>query len=168
MNCLRVNQLLSAYIDHELDGGEMLSIRDHLSSCEQCSREYGKLRSTKRILSSLSAKEPESQLVEKIRWSFKNSDLGEITSGSHAAAIHWNNWNLIPRWSICGWAIAIVLLLGLVWPRNIHINQESLEMDRDACIVQHSAYQSFQPLGGGISTDNASNEARIRFAELNR
>ena len=36
MNCGRVSNQLSAYIDRELTGAEMLSVRGHLGDCDSC------------------------------------------------------------------------------------------------------------------------------------
>lgn len=59
MNCRRVSNLLSAYLDAELAGAEMLDIRDHLSRCPFCAREYEGLRQTKRLLGALALRMPE-------------------------------------------------------------------------------------------------------------
>lgn len=53
MNCRRINSLLSAYLDSELTGAEMLSVRDHLDRCDACREEYEALRETKRLVASL-------------------------------------------------------------------------------------------------------------------
>lgn len=59
LNCRRVSNLLSAYLDAELAGTEMLDIRDHLSRCPSCAREYDELRQTKRLLGTLALRTPE-------------------------------------------------------------------------------------------------------------
>lgn len=53
MNCRRIQSALSAYIDGELTGEEMLLIRRHLSDCEFCSDEYNSLQVVKKLLGSL-------------------------------------------------------------------------------------------------------------------
>ena len=57
MNCRRTSTLLSAYIDRELTGHEMLLIRDHLSSCRACGEEYESLRLLKQLLGALPQQE---------------------------------------------------------------------------------------------------------------
>lgn len=47
MNCRRVVNLISPYVDGELTGAEMLAIRRHLGECPECSEEYESLRMTK-------------------------------------------------------------------------------------------------------------------------
>lgn len=58
MNCSRITNLLSAYIDGELTGQEMLEIRHHLASCNECQDEYESLRSTKQMMSHLRRMSP--------------------------------------------------------------------------------------------------------------
>lgn len=50
MNCKTAQDLLSAYIDGELAGGEMNRIRRHLHDCECCQREETELRILKDLL----------------------------------------------------------------------------------------------------------------------
>ena len=67
MNCRNVLHKLSAYIDGELTGAEMLSIRSHLSKCSDCSREERSFqRAFKRLLGSLPCVEPPSGLEERL------------------------------------------------------------------------------------------------------
>ena len=47
MHCGRVSNLLSAYIDRELAGAEMLPIRHHLDVCPGCAAEHESLRRVK-------------------------------------------------------------------------------------------------------------------------
>ena len=62
MNCRRINGLLSAYLDSELTGAEMLEIRAHLDQCGGCLHEYETLRETKRLVASLASKAPRAEL----------------------------------------------------------------------------------------------------------
>jgi anti-sigma factor RsiW len=47
MNCHRVVNLMSAFVDGELTGAEMLAIRRHITQCPDCSEEYESLKMTK-------------------------------------------------------------------------------------------------------------------------
>jgi hypothetical protein len=62
LNCRRVNSLLSAYIDSELTGEEMLAIRAHLDICPPCRLEHQTLSETKRLVASLALKTPRAEL----------------------------------------------------------------------------------------------------------
>lgn len=53
MNCHRVVNLISAYVDGELTGAEMLEIRRHLSECSECMEEYESIRMTKLVVTRL-------------------------------------------------------------------------------------------------------------------
>ena len=66
MNCRRVSSLISAYIDGELTGLEMLEMRRHFDGCRSCKLQYESLRYTKQILSRLSYAEPRAGLAEQI------------------------------------------------------------------------------------------------------
>ncbi len=66
MNCRKVMNLISAYIDGELTGAEMLAIRRHLSECSECTREYESLRGLKEAMSRLRTVVPRKDLAAAV------------------------------------------------------------------------------------------------------
>ena len=62
MNCRRINGLLSAYIDRELTGTDMLEVRQHLRDCPVCQLEHQSLHDTKRLLNCLAQRLPRPEL----------------------------------------------------------------------------------------------------------
>lgn len=64
MNCRKASSLLSAYIDRELTGMEMLEVRAHVEECDGCRAEQESLSHTKRLLSSLSYTTPRAELEQ--------------------------------------------------------------------------------------------------------
>jgi anti-sigma factor RsiW len=50
MSCNSIQQKLSAYLDGELSGFEMLDVRNHLNGCPTCAAEANELRAIKSIL----------------------------------------------------------------------------------------------------------------------
>ncbi|MDW8291006.1 MAG: zf-HC2 domain-containing protein [Armatimonadota bacterium] len=70
MNCGKVQNMLSCYIDRELPGVDMLHIQRHLDACPECRREYQTLLVVKRLLSEMPVVSPpdslEERLVEKV------------------------------------------------------------------------------------------------------
>jgi predicted anti-sigma-YlaC factor YlaD len=54
--------LLSAYLDGELTGEDMLGIRAHLEDCSYCAKEHTTLLETKRLVASLAYKAPRADL----------------------------------------------------------------------------------------------------------
>ncbi len=72
MNCRKVNQQLSAYMDGELPGVEHRQVFEHIARCEECRTEYEALLQTKRLLGAMRQKAPradlEHRLVYHIAW----------------------------------------------------------------------------------------------------
>jgi len=66
MNCRQVSRLVSAYMDGELTGTEMLQIRRHLDGCRACTLQYESLRYTKHLVARLSYAEPRAGFAERI------------------------------------------------------------------------------------------------------
>jgi len=66
MNCRHIINKLSAYLDGELTGEEMLMIRRHVNECESCSNELATVRKTKLLLSRLRTAMPREELLGDI------------------------------------------------------------------------------------------------------
>ena len=58
VNCRHVRALLSAYLDSELTGYEMIAIRDHLAACPACSEERCSLARVRAVLRALPQADP--------------------------------------------------------------------------------------------------------------
>ncbi len=71
MACGRVRNLLSAYLDRELCGDEMLSVRRHLGDCLDCRAEHDGLTRVRRILHALPAAEPRRGAEDRVIRSLK-------------------------------------------------------------------------------------------------
>jgi len=66
MNCHRVQSLISAYVDCELPGVEMLAIRQHLNQCSECNSEFESLLSIKRAFGTMQPRPPAADLPVRI------------------------------------------------------------------------------------------------------
>lgn len=84
MNCKNAQSLLSAYIDEELSGREMLDLRAHLSDCTECSEELRCVEAVRQVLGGTPVPEPspdfEDRLVSSVlRATHPNSDNKKIS-----------------------------------------------------------------------------------------
>lgn len=75
MNCRRVVSLMSAYVDGELAGREMLAIRRHISECPDCAEEYESIRFTKESLARMRTVTPREGLASDIIASITEADV---------------------------------------------------------------------------------------------
>lgn len=66
MNCHRVTSLISAYVDGELTGVEMLEIRRHLSDCADCAQGYEDIRVMKHAVARLGSVAPREDFAASI------------------------------------------------------------------------------------------------------
>lgn len=66
MNCRRVESLMSAYIDGELTGAEMLEIRGHIDECAECAREHESIKLTKQMIFRLATVKPREDFAASI------------------------------------------------------------------------------------------------------
>lgn len=66
MNCQFSHNRLSAYLDRELTGDQMIAVRTHVDQCDECLRELAALRSIKHGLRDLPMVEPRETLAADI------------------------------------------------------------------------------------------------------
>lgn len=111
MNCHKVQSLVSAYVDGELSGHEMLAIRQHLADCRECTAEYESLLSLKRMYGRLQPKYPRADLATKIC-----SELDRLYQPTHERWVGLLKRYLHPfparvRFAAAGLAILAALLM---------------------------------------------------------
>jgi anti-sigma factor RsiW len=66
MNCKNAQSLLSAYIDEELTGREMLELRTHLAECAECSEELKCVEAVRRLLGGSPVPEPSADFEDRL------------------------------------------------------------------------------------------------------
>lgn len=66
MNCQKVQNLISAYVDCELSGQDMLAVRHHLSKCDECNLEFESVLTIKRSLGAMRTPRPSANLAVNI------------------------------------------------------------------------------------------------------
>ncbi|MGI6295913.1 MAG: anti-sigma factor family protein [Armatimonadota bacterium] len=154
MNCRRVVNLISAYVDGELTGAEMLDIRSHLRECPDCAEEYESIRATKLMVARLNTITPRADLAASIM-----HRLNQINTPPHQRALSRMSSYLARKLSpvvaalaVSGMAFAFLAIGGqskLVSnndvmanaPIDLHAQQVSLvpEMPESAMLYSNSA-----------------------------
>jgi len=66
VSCRRIRSLLSAYIDGELTGYDMLAVREHIATCCDCQEERESLLTVKRLLGSMCDPVPDPTFVRQL------------------------------------------------------------------------------------------------------
>src|SRR5207247_1934911 len=108
MHCGRVSNLLSAYLDRELAGAEMLQIRRHLDDCSGCAAEHAALSRVKGMLSGAPAPEPAGDPVAAVmrRWAERSEAAPVAPYGGRVSPFlrRWRRprFSLPPAWQRCG------------------------------------------------------------------
>jgi anti-sigma factor RsiW len=125
MNCGRVSNQLSAYIDRELTGVEMLHVRRHLDDCDRCRSEYEALCRMKTLLGGLRTAEPGPDFVAGTlrRWQGQQALGGRRSPAARRRALAAGRFRIeaLSRWRLPSetWRLSLglstaVLAAGLV------------------------------------------------------
>ncbi len=54
----RVNELISSYLDNELDEGQRREVEEHIERCPECRKEYGEMARFEEVMRKMSLKQP--------------------------------------------------------------------------------------------------------------
>jgi anti-sigma factor RsiW len=156
MNCRSVQQQLSAYVDRELAGREMLEIRSHLSACSRCAAEEEDIRTLKSLLAGVPTVEPLPGFEQRLR-----VGIAQDLQSRHRG-IRWPVFSAVAALS----AAATLLVLQLTTPRNSfesrpagNFAQQPTSISRQIQVDQAS-FMSHDPLSGGqvvFATNNERN-----------
>ena len=76
--CKKYKGLLMGLIDQELSPEEASEVNKHLHRCERCREEYEQLQETCNKIESISIKEPEDKILEKL-WRSPYSRISKIS-----------------------------------------------------------------------------------------
>jgi anti-sigma factor RsiW len=67
----RAQELLSDYLEGELEAADRVAVEAHLSGCEECRRDLESLQATLQALSRLAAAEPSPDFMDEVRKKLK-------------------------------------------------------------------------------------------------
>lgn len=140
MNCRYVHARLSAYIDGELAGSEMLAIRSHVGRCRDCGQEETELRAFKRALGSMPSIAPSEGFEDRLLRAVRTSELG---------APAWGGLRFAPYVAALGVLVLLVTVVD-IRPKPEQRAQskpaaaQSFELSRDQAYVAGT-----DPLGVG-------------------
>lgn len=113
MNCRKVNQLLSAYMDGELRGIEHRQVFEHVSRCTECSHEYESFLQMKRMLGCMRTQHPSLDLRERISYAVT---WDEAQSANRRPAMVWMRMRMQTTDLLAspqGLGLAAIAVLGL-------------------------------------------------------
>lgn len=141
MNCKQINTKLSAYLDGELDGTEMLLVRSHLTDCGDCRTELEMLRRVKQMLGELAMPEVPTHLESRLMESVFASDKKPKISAA-------SPWKLVVASGLATAAAVLALLQFFAVPPQ---GEPSIvQRDVSGAIARDQAIQAGpDPLSGG-------------------
>ncbi len=144
MNCRRISSLISAYIDGELTGEEMLEIRRHLHDCGSCQEQYESLRDTKQAIAHLAYAEPRSGLAERI-----SALLGEVQIPGYQRVLNgirvYTKSRLTPVAAGCA-AFGVAIMLLVFHAPSEEYSVADYSVDYPPAVAAQTEYASPYPL----------------------
>ncbi|MDQ2985213.1 MAG: zf-HC2 domain-containing protein [Armatimonadota bacterium] len=82
MNCSFVSSRMSCYIDGELPGDEMLSLRRHVESCASCRKQFETEKRLKRVLGTLPEREASPDFEGRLMAAVRQAGAGQSESSA--------------------------------------------------------------------------------------
>lgn len=152
MTCEEIKELLSAYADGELVSQEKLLVQVHVSSCENCSRLAGELKSLKLALSRVPQKELPDMFMASLKQKMLPAGwLVPVPGASVSAGAGKRSYLLDAAWK---WAFPLVasaalFLLAASFALQSKVN---VQPDPDQFFLKAHAHAALKnPLGEPVS-----------------
>lgn len=139
MNCERVRNLISAYLDRELPSEEARLIRAHLVTCAACNRELEAEAAVKESLGRLGSHEPPADLLPSVLAQLSGVQLDRRRRPSVGAL----------RWAAVGAAAAVLLAL----PAIRQYRSAEYVVEAEALYRRHSLVRAGRPLADRALSD---------------
>jgi Putative zinc-finger len=154
MNCRKARPLFSSYLDGAVSGVEMHEVSRHLDQCEACKTEYGRLETTRILLSSLGHKQAPPDLAVRIRITLASARTRTWRGSLRGRMVRLQNVLdafLLP--ATAGMATAMVFFAGLIGffvpPVSANPGDDVPTMFYTPPRLESSAYVD----GGGLDLD---------------
>jgi len=140
MNCKNAHSLLSAYLDDELTGIEMLEIREHLNVCGPCAEELQSVEGVKRLLSASPVPEPSAD--------FENRLVTRVLSATSIPAEERKISALTLTGIAAASMLATMLLLNSLHREAPAISEQNDNIPSDLMRQERAFGASLDPMGG--------------------
>ncbi|MHB1459450.1 MAG: anti-sigma factor family protein [Armatimonadota bacterium] len=160
MNCRKVQNLISAYIDSELTGMEMLAIRDHVNHCANCNQEYKSLLRLKRCFGRMQSKQPADHLSVKICSVISYESNKKSRKPFALPRLHLNFFTTKFRYAAVGAGILSMLILissGMITTSS-HKNSSEYHMELSSLINDNNILTGYHE---DQSPSSSTNDIRI-------
>jgi predicted anti-sigma-YlaC factor YlaD len=142
MNCEKAKRNLSAYLDSELDGSQMIAIQYHLRECETCQREFDSYRQLKSDLGRLKAVAPDTDLLLRLKATIAEQPEPVVAAPQKQFA--WGRWAMAAA-ACAGLAMAVMFQRGTVPASSGKLKNPPAEL----VMEDHMVTGGFDPFGGG-------------------
>ena len=138
MNCEKIKELLSRYIDDQLEKDDRAMVEEHLQSCEQCTEHYEKLLALGRMVDDFDVEGDESYWTEQ-----KDAVLDKIDKleEEKVVPIGRSYRTLIYKLAAVAASVALLAFISIHELEKVHPNsgifkkEQSSEMPRTAPVM---------------------------------
>lgn len=166
MNCDKINNLISAYIDNELNAQEMSLIQFHLKNCEECTLEYQNLLEAKNILGGLIKKPlPENYVFNLQNKIYKLSRQNKIKNFIKKIflnpEISFNSFKNYKVQFLLTFSTLVLFVFALMFAWNTTKAKKSLPLDPHYYISEHNNNLLSHPLNENVFLN--SEDASLQY-----
>ncbi|MCC6442909.1 MAG: zf-HC2 domain-containing protein [Armatimonadetes bacterium] len=164
MSCSRIQRILSAYVDSELDGREMLAVRGHLRECAECRRYFDRLAMMKRLFSYMPCRRPDPDSIERVTLLLRSA-TPESRNSLLEILQEWLYSARRPGW-IAGMAAGLAVgMMLFASPAHEPPSRQTATLLRDY-LMRHSAFPFQVDRTPGGAPDVLSGDARLYMVEV--
>lgn len=165
MDCEKIKELLSRYIDDQLEKDDRALVEEHLKSCAQCTEHYEKLLALGRMVDDFDVEGDESYWMEQ-----KDAVLDQIEKlgDEKIVPVRRNYRSLVYKLAAVAASVALLAFISIHELEKVHPNsgifkkEQSSEMPRTAPVMY-----SPQPVGKMDTASGEKNKLSEKYKDHN-
>lgn len=134
MNCLKVEEQFSAYLEDELDYQAVRAFEDHLSACESCHREFTLFRESLNLLHQLPQIEPSTEFDASLQVRLADTQIEPIPLWRRVLEPFHGQIRL----ALSGIAVLLVMVTGFYFYQKTPTKSQPVEIAAAPETLRHA------------------------------
>ena len=159
LQCPQAKRLFSPYLDGAVTGAQMLALQRHLSECAACDGEYGELRRTQQLLTSVGRPKAPADLGLKLRIAISREAAAAKRAPFEGLMVRLENALQAVMVPATAGFLSAVIIFGIAMV--YFVTPSTLRADNDVPLVMVNTGPELQPSSFGMTMDTIDDDSLV-------
>ena len=159
LQCPQAKRLFSPYLDGAVTGAQMLALQRHLSECAACDGEYGELRRTQQLLTSVGRPKAPADLGLKLRIAISREAAAAKRAPFEGLMVRLENALQAVMVPATAGFLSAVIIFGIAMV--YFVTPSTLHADNDVPLVMVNTGPELQASSFGMTMDTIDDDSLV-------